>query len=282
LNAAMHFQLAKEKGIDIVSHLQLNELMQTANLRDFGDQETIFNLAKNNQIDYVILGTVVAAEVPVANFFVRTRTMDLRLYRTSDRAIINQVSWVNSAFPQNTALAQAGLENLGRLAIRKILWRSQFYPVNIFATGDRLFGLRERAQLQGTVMRAMGSLKLLPGVEIDSVNVNIRENRQVAPTAILGCLTVVGWLFLPYWTVTTTEEVVVHVKAFGGTALDTYNYNTTLSDVSHYRLLQKVGLRAALSRHLLHRATIDLKGQLEADERLKTARPGFPEDLKEQ
>ena len=218
--SAFYLALSRQKEFEIVPRFELMRLLQKAEEagEDFESEDRIYTLAADNNIDLMVFGSVGAVQhFEYKGVNLRTVGLKVEIANVLRKQVFNTVAWSTSHLSGENIQQGEKISGLSTMAAAKLTWQSpDFFPVQIVfdpasqkavarAPGaDEAYKDRVRSQLL--------EMKLPPGAEIDSVLVNVREKKEMSGAGVVGCLTLVGWLFVPMWEVEYNLDMLVRVK----------------------------------------------------------------------
>ncbi len=223
LSAREEFEtLSRAETLDLLRLMrdrrEAEEDASDGNFRDSDDADIgpadadVYDLAREKDVDLVVFGSV-GADRPRDQGGIRTVGIKVEIASVAQRRTFNKIAWsVSHIGPPEDRIA-----NLATLAAQKLIWQaSEAFPVRVnFADSSRDFIPRNRQDVDAYKQRmraAVRDLELPAGVEIDSVVVNVREKREVSGAGLVGCLTLIGWMFVPYYNVDTGVDLLVRLK----------------------------------------------------------------------
>ncbi|MBI3395702.1 MAG: hypothetical protein HY042_07705, partial [Spirochaetia bacterium] len=281
--AAVALQLGKERDLDVITQIQTDDILRKAEVKasQLLDEKLLIDLGKKNSADWIVFGTLTAKNTQLLQYNIRSLELDLMLGRTRDGAVVNKLHW--SMVLWNAQQWPADLEGMTRSAVTRVIWRGpDLYPVNVVVNSTRKRDYAaEQNQVRKLARDELRAMQFPGGTEVESVNVNVRENKSVAPTGIIGCITLVGWIFLPYYQVETNVDVTVRVHVLEGKELKNYEYKRDAKDSSYYHLFTWDSGSRDLTDKMLKSLIADIKTQLKAEPALFIQRPGVLDGLKQ-
>lgn len=220
ISAAFHLALSRSKDFQIVPRFELGRMLQAAEEagESFRTPEPIYKLAEANNIDLMVFGSV-GAEIRYQHRGVDLRSVGLKveIVNVPRKQVFNTVAWSTDHLSGENIQEGEKIADLSTMAAGKLTWRAPgVFPIRVVFDArsreiiprefdaDEAYKTRVRDRLQ--------KLPLPPGVEIDSALVNVREKRELSTLGAVGCLTLVGWLFVPFYEIDYSLDILVRVK----------------------------------------------------------------------
>lgn len=221
LNSAFYLGLSELEEFELITTFELFSLMHSEELEpsDLQTPEARYAFARRHNVDILIYGGIESFETEtVRDLEIRRIGVDLRIASVARQEEFNRVLWSAVVLGESEESAQM-LTGLSRLAAVKLLWkRPDVYPVELDYNPEGVsVSLERRKALRERVRSMLAEVQLPSGVEIDRVQVRLREATGTPATAVLGCVTVVGMFILPMTEVETVAEVRVSVKRLSET-----------------------------------------------------------------
>lgn len=242
VSSAFHLAVSRRREFDVISRLELIRILQKTEGEEsptLNQPDRLYDLAEAHDVDLLIFGAVGAVQnFELRGMSLRTVGLKVEIASVERRQVFNQVAWSTSHITGGGGAQQGDrIAMLSGLAANKLMWLApDFYPVNV---GFDSFVKRKADDYEfykNRVRAKLNELKLPAGSEIDLVEVQVRERQSVAPSGVVGCLTLVGWLFLPYYDVSQDVTVQVRLKTVSekGIQFDEFNTVEKSSELYHF------------------------------------------------
>ncbi len=199
--------------------------------------------------------------------------LELWLTEVSSQRLLSSVAWTLEDVGDLEELGMDSLERLAREAVRKLFWEGpELFPVRLSEEALSQIGPRAR----GEVRTQLTLLGLPRGVEIEWVEVRVLRNRSVSSTGVLGLLSGVGWLFLPFWNLEVTLDVQVQLRSFDRNQVTTQTVGGRHSQARpRHAFVESRGVDASKPAESLRIALEQLLGRQNQIKGLDVDRRGF-------
>jgi hypothetical protein len=266
VQSAFYLSLSTTADVEMVTTFDLLGLLnEGGRSREILENDaSLYKFAREKGIDLLVLGRV---ELQGDDAGQRSVGLRATLASAAKERIFNSVAWSASLNFNRQQNAQR-LIDLSAMAAQKLLWkRPDLYPLSIRfdtenpALSERVQGARFRQRVNELIEAAA----LPPGAEIDAVHVNVRETKSVAPTGVLGCLTLVGWMVLPYYNVDYNLDILVRVKRLEPGGVEFSELRSVAADSQLFHLLSGAQGRSEPSNALLEKAAGEIRAQIQND-----------------
>lgn len=266
VQSAFYLSLSSAADVEMVTTFDLLGLLnEGGRSREILENDaSLYKFAREKGIDLLVLGRV---ELQGEDGGERSVGLRATLASAAKERVFNSVAWSASLSFNRQQNAQR-LIDLSAMAAQKLLWkRPDLYPLSLRfntenpALSERLQGARFRQR----VNELIEANALPPGTEIDAVHVNVRETKSVAPTGVLGCITLVGWIVLPYYSVDYSLDILVRVKRLEPGGVEFSELRSVATDSQLFHVLSGAQSRAEPSNALLEKAAGDLRMQIQND-----------------
>ncbi|MCR9142518.1 MAG: hypothetical protein NXI24_09720 [bacterium] len=220
ISAAFHLSLSRAQDFQIVPRFELGRILNAAEEagETFESPEPIYALAAANNIDLLVFGSV-GAEVRLQHRGVDLRSVGLKveIVNVPRKQVFNTVAWSTSHLHGQNIQEGEKIADLATMTAGKLTWRSpDFFPIRVVFDASsreiipRSFDADEAYKTR--VRERLDKLSLPVGVEMDSVLVNVREKREISTLGAVGCVTLVGWLFVPFYEIDYDLDILARVK----------------------------------------------------------------------
>lgn len=269
VQSAFYLSLSSAADVEMVTTFDLLGLLnEGGRSREILENDaSLYKFAREKGIDLLVLGRV---ELQGEQGGERSVGLRATLASAAKERVFNTVAWSASLSFNRQQNAQR-LIDLSAMAAQKLLWkRPDLYPLSVRfntenpALSERIQGARFRQRINELIEASA----LPPGAEIDAVHVNIRETKSVAPTGVLGCLTLVGWIVLPYYNVDYNLDILVRVKRLEPGGVEFSELRSVAADSQLFHVLSGAQTRAEPSGALLEKAALDMRTQIQNDRAL--------------
>lgn len=210
---SFYLALSYEEDFDMVTTFEVSSMFHKmeGEFEESTDiKEQMYTTAREYNIDLLVFGRVDKAPRSAGR---RDNIVGLsvNLVNVEHRKEFNEVTWSADYTYRIDNNGMNRLELLSRVVAAKLLWQNpELYPVNVY--NGNILQAQKSNEYESQVRDRLKGLLLPRGVEIDAVCATVNEERSAASTRFLGCVTLVGWLFLPYTTVDYNVNLAVRVK----------------------------------------------------------------------
>ena len=210
---SFYLALSYEEDFEIATTFEVSNMFQKmeGEFEESTDiKEQMYTTAREYNIDLLVFGRVDKAPRSAGR---RDNIVGLsvNLVNVEHRKEFNEVTWSADYTYRIDNNGMNRLELLSRVVAAKLLWQNpELYPVNVY--NGNILQAQKSNEYESQVRDRLKGLLLPRGVEIDAVRATVNEQRSAASTRFLGCVTLVGWLFLPYTTVDYDVNLAVRVK----------------------------------------------------------------------
>ncbi len=240
VSSAFHLAVSRRREFDVVSRLELIRILQKTEDEEgpsLDKPDSLYDLAEEHDVDLLIFGAVGALQnFELRGMSLRTVGIKVEIASVERRQVFNQVAWSTSHVTGGGTQQGDRIALLSGLAANKLMWLApDFYPVNVSFDSFVQHKPEDYELYKNRVRGKLNELKLPPGSEIDLVEVQVRERQELAPTGVVGCLTLVGWLFLPYYEVSHDVNLQIRLKTVSanGVQFDEFNSVANSSELYH-------------------------------------------------
>ncbi len=189
-----------------------------------------------------------------AGLFNQKLFINVYLVDIKNQSVLNQVNW--------NIPVSANPFNFAEITANRLLWENRsIYPNNAVVISNRKSqGLFNSAYYERDLVKFFTALNFPKSTEIIEVSANIRENKDVSAFGCIGCVTLVGWIILPFYK--TKSEVSITVKL---RYLDDFNnfkeiiVTKELKDSENYHMLRKEFISFNITGKVYSRVKDELK-----------------------
>ena len=210
---SFYLALSYEEDFDMVTTFEVSNMFQKmeGEFEESTDiKEQMYTTAREYNIDLLVFGRVDKAPRSTGRLD-NIVGLSVNLVNVEHRKEFNEVTWSADYTYRIDNNGMNRLELLSRVVAAKLLWQNpELYPVNVY--DGNILQAQKSNEYESQVRDRLKGLLLPRGVEIDAVRATVNEQRSAASTRFLGCVTLVGWLFLPYTTVDYNVNLAVRVK----------------------------------------------------------------------
>ncbi|MCB1308490.1 MAG: hypothetical protein KDK30_09935 [Leptospiraceae bacterium] len=210
---SFYLALSYEEDFDMVTTFEVSNMFQKmeGEFEESTDiKEQMYTTAREYNIDLLVFGRVDKAPRSTGRLD-NIVGLSVNLVNVEHRKEFNEVTWSADYTYRIDNNGMNRLELLSRVVAAKLLWQNpELYPVNVY--DGNILQAQKSNEYESQVRDRLKGLLLPRGVEIDAVRATVNEQRSAASTRFLGCVTLVGWLFLPYTTVDYDVNLAVRVK----------------------------------------------------------------------
>ncbi|MEQ9365409.1 MAG: hypothetical protein RIF32_14275 [Leptospirales bacterium] len=276
ISAAFHLALSRSSDFQIVPRFELGRLLHTAEEagETFDSPERIYALAAAHNIDLLVFGSV-GAEIQLQHRGVDLRSVGLKveIVNVPRKQVFNTVAWSTQHLSGENIQEGEKIADLSTMAAGKLTWGSPgLFPIRVVFDSSsreiipRTFDSDEpyKARVRGR----LDELKLPRGVEVDSVLVNIREKRELSTFGAVGCVTLVGWLFVPFYEVDYGLDILARVKFLGERGVEYREFADAGNDTESFHISAGADKYERRTLEMLDEVTEGVYASIRGDARL--------------
>lgn len=287
ISSAFHLALSRHKDFEIVPRFELGRIIRLAEEagEKFESPEPLYTMAIANNIDLIVFGSV-GAELQLQHRGVDLRTVGLKveIVNVPRKQVFNTVAWSTSHLSGENIQEGEKISGLSTMAAGKLTWQSpDLFPIRvIFDTQSRDVIQRSAdadEPYKKSVRDRLEGLRFLPGAEIDSVLVNVREKRGISGLGAAGCITLVGWLIVPFWEVDYNLDILVRVKYLDETGVQYREFADAAHTTESFHISAGTKKYERPTLELLQSVSEQVYSSIRNDEKLFTDRSELLREL---
>lgn len=221
-------KVSQIKEYELLSHDETKRMITEAEL----DKKKITTYLDTIPIgQYLEVTKVIYGDAGLSNqkLYINVSIVDIK-----NQSVLNQVFW-NIPVSSNPF-------NFAEITADKLFWLNRnIYPnTAVVITNRKNNGIFNSTYYEKDIVNFLSAFNFPKSTEIIEVSTNIKENKDLSAFGCIGCITLVGWIILPYYK--TKSEVNIQVKL---RYLDDFNnfkeiiIDKRLNDSAHYHMLRK-------------------------------------------
>lgn len=221
-------KVSENKNYELLSH---DETLSGINEAELNKKKITTHLDTIPIGQYLGVSKIIYGDVGLSN---QKLYLNVSLVDIKTQSVLNQVIW--------NIPVSANPFSFAEITANKLLWTDRdIYPNRAVVISNRKnLAAFNSSYYEKDMVKFLSSLNFPKSTEIIEVSTNIRENKDLSVFGCIGCVTLVGWVILPYFE--TKSEVSINIKL---RYLDDFNnfkeviISREFKDSSHYHLLRK-------------------------------------------
>jgi len=185
-------------------------------------------------VDFVIYGNIAlnTTTLPLPRgFTISNYVMNVFMADVETGHLLNHVAWSISD--------QSNFIQFSESIAYKLLWKSPgVYPAEVLYAGPREGnGGFNRDDFRARMRDFLAQTQFPKETEIDAISISVQEKKTLAATGFIGCVTLIGWIFLPSYALDSRVKINVRIKFRDENGLQSAEIEDEISDSKYSHLL---------------------------------------------
>jgi len=165
----------------------------------------VLEIARKLKVDKIIYGISGVHSFYKYNQYNERLYCNIAVIDVNQQVVVNKINWNVSTNRNIMSFAES--------AAKRLLWLTpNIYPIKTSIISNRKRLRLSRSYFSSDLRRYFSTLNFPETTEIHEIDLKIAEKNELAPTGLLGCVTLVGWIFLPFYQTDAKIQITVEVK----------------------------------------------------------------------
>ncbi len=218
--------------------------------KDFKSLQDISRIGKLLEVDLLIIGNLGLKNSNNHTVY----TIELLLMDVKRNITLNHLSW--------TYNVSGNILHLAESAALKLLWLNRdLYPLSVNLYSDR----KKKTPLPSMrklIRYKIKNFKLNKYCEVVAVDAIINEKKGISTLGCIGCITLVGWLFLPSDEIKTHVEVNIKVQYLTKQGIKNRSFYKSYKKTESFNIFRSENKKFANTFRLLERTINEIEKEI--------------------
>jgi hypothetical protein len=208
----------------------IDKLKEIAPNNDFRDPSSdinyYINIGENLGVDYLVIGQAGLRFGDGKKYFLSVYLIDVK-----KRYIKNELFW-NTGFNSNI------LQFSRNAAYKLFQINKNIFPFKIKRITNNQENIKTDNYYKEDIFKSLSNIDFPENTELSYINIEINEKRESSAIGCIGCITIIGTFFLPYYKTTSNISIQIEFQYLTSDGIRTKTFNKQVSDEKYYKLTE--------------------------------------------